>query len=1056
MKYSHCLLTALLVSSTLHLAFGQLTVTYPIENSVFQRDLNNQATVYVAGYFSQALDAVEVKFTPIRQGWGQESNWMTLQGGLQKGHFSGNIGWSGGWYRLDLRGKSGGNVVGSAVVNKVGVGEVFLIAGQSNGQGRVGYGAQPASDERVIHADYDGTSGPNQPFPYPSFSTLQADDVISPRGKSSWLWGKLGDALSSRLNVPILFYNTAWDGSAVRAWKESINGIGWSVYDPSLSFEPAGMPYGNLRQVMLNYVAITGLRAILWMQGEADNDVGTSQGSYYADLETLINQTRNEFNRNISWVIARESYTGRAGIGAAIVNAQNQIIQNMGNIFPGPELDKVQVPRPDGYHFSDGGLLTAASEWNNYLSSDFFSRSVPYPSKAPISVFTTCEHNSITIHTEGAYRDFKWNTGSNNSSLNAGEGVYQVSAYDAEGNYRFSPKVRIPPASELSIEQPTVTSVGKAEVCLGGSLTLVSSSDRNPVWSTGQTGKQVQISAPGNYQVSIENMYGCRTTSADFTVEKSAKTLPAPPVVTADRATEICAGEEITLSSNTGNNTFWSNGVNNQSATKVGSNGQFFARTRDSEGCFSENSNSIAVKVNALPAKPTISTDRTPEFCDGEEVTLKSSYEQGNTWSDNSTGQQVVIKKSGEYKVSVTDAKGCKNTSDALRVTVNALPATPTITSLRPTTFCQGDYSTLSATAEDVYIWNTGSNNRQINVNQNGDYWVQTKNDKGCFSKNSNIISITVNPLPEKPAINIVGNATFCANSQVVLEAPDSKSYLWNNGNSARSLTITTAGSFYVQTINEFGCYSPQSNAVQTRILPIPSPPTITAGGPTEICDYGNVELRAGGPAPVIWSTSATTANVKVNQSGNYTARTIAENGCFSNPSNMIKVTAQVTPPTPVIEKIGVYSVLVQNNLSGSSFNWQIDSQPVPETTDGSIRISKTGQYRAQSFIKYSDQLTCLSAYSEAIQFVFVPGAPQVNVFPNPNRGRTVKVETSQEISRAVVTIVSMQGIEMARYQFDKILVPIELTLPPGLSGIYIIRIQAPDFKASEKLIVAN
>src|SRR5690606_17509584 len=106
----------------------------------------------------------------------------------------------------------------------------------------------------------------------------------------------------------------------------------------------------------------------------------------------------------------------------------------------------------------------------------------------------------------------------------------------------------------------------------------------------------------------------------------------------------------------------------------------YTARTRDAEGCFSEPSNKVTVTVNPLPAKPVISTSGSTTFCSGGEVTLRSSYQEGNTWSNNATGQSVVIRQDGEYTVSVVDGKGCKNKSDAVKVTVHPLPATPVIT----------------------------------------------------------------------------------------------------------------------------------------------------------------------------------------------------------------------------------------------------------------------------------------------------------------------------------------------------------------------------------------
>ncbi len=1031
---------------------AQITVSYPLENCVFQRDANNRSSIYVAGNFSEFLDAVEIKLTPVQPGWGHESDWINIQSHPANGYYSGSIEWSAGWYRLDIQGKAGGTVIGTATVNKVGIGEVFVVAGQSNGQGFQGNGAQSAGDERVIRADYDGTFGPNQPFPYPSFSRLQADDIISPRGKSAWFWGKLGDALASRLNMPVLFYNTAWEGSAVQAWKESINGRAWSVYVPDIPFEPEGMPYGNLRHTMLGYVAVTGIRAILWVQGEADNDVGTSQSSYYSSLETVINQTRNEFRRNLSWVVSRTSYTSRAGFGAQIINAQNDIINNIPNVFPGPEMDQIQVPRPDGYHLYGDGLVQAANAWAGYLNDDFFSRSVPHQPRHPVSLSLSCQDNRMIITAEGGLNDYKWNNGNAGQQITTGDGIFQVSATDAEGNFRFSPLIRIP-GNFTAVSSPSVSSEGAPEVCYGGSLTLVSSSDRSPVWSTGQNGSRIQISSPGTYSVSVENVYGCRAASAPFSVALSGKPLPAPPVISSAGSTEICSGEEVVLSSSTGNNTYWSTGAN-QAVTNIKNGGEYTARTRDTEGCFSENSNSISVHVNPLPAKPAISAESTTFFCEGGEVTLRSSYKEGNTWSDNSKNETIVVRRSGEFRVSVTDDKGCSNTSDVTRVTVNPLPAPPVVSASRPLSFCEGDYTTLVSDSKYSYSWNNGASSRQINVNQNGEYWLTTTDQNGCTSSRSNTMTVKVNPLPARPTVTVVGNTTFCENASVGLEAPDASGYLWNSGETTRNLTISKAGSFSVQVLNEFGCHSPRSAAVVTRTLPIPAAPVITAAGPTDICDDSEVTLTARGASPFVWSNEENTSSIEAGESGTYTARSAGSNGCFSNPSNAIEVISRITPPLPSLEKNGSFALRVSNGLTGASYNWSENNQPLTDIHAENVRISRSGEYRAQAFLKYTDVLTCYSGYSEPVFFDIPSASDGINVFPNPSTGMNIKLETAEILTDAVVTVYSMQGIKIATFTFESISLPVEISLPPGISGVYLVKVEAANFRGIDKLVI--
>jgi hypothetical protein len=1046
---------------TLHFTFltlqgeAQISVSYPLENCVFQRDLNNRSHIYVAGNFTEFLDVVEVKLNPIQSGWGQQSDWIGIVHEPKNGYYSGNIEWVGGWYSLEVRGRRGGQVIGSASISRVGIGEVFLIAGQSNGQGFFGNGATSANDQRVIHVDYDGTFGPNAPLPYPTFSHLQSDDVISPRGHSAWYWAALGDALTSRLNVPVLFYNVAWEGSGVKSWQQSIGGTGYSAYDPSLPFQPSGMPYANLRNVMRNYVSMTGVRAIFWVQGEADNDVGTSQNDYYSALESLINQTRNEFSRNISWVVSRTSYTVIAGSSSRIIQAQNQIIQNIPNVFAGPELDRVQIPRPDGYHFYGDGLIAAAVAWNGSLGNDFFSRSVPHKSKPPLTINPTCNNNAVTLVSEGGLHGHRWSNGAGGSEITPGEGDYQLAAYDQEGNFRFSPRFRIP-GNVGNVTRPTVSSAGTPEVCLGGTLTLRSSSNQNPVWSTGQNGSEIQISSPGDYTVSIQNPLGCRSTSDVFRVAKSNKPLPPAPTITARGETEFCDGAEVVLSATTGANTFWSNGVNNQSLATVRQTGEYTARTRDSEGCYSENSNKITVQVNPLPAKPRVNASSATVFCSGGEVTLSSSYETGNTWSNNASDRSIVVRQSGDFLVSVVDSKGCKNTSDPVKVTVNPLPAAPVISSTRPLSFCDGDYTTLASNSQHIVVWSNGANNRDINVDRSGEFWAEAVDQNGCRSPISNKLTVKANPLPERPTIRALGSTTFCENQGVELEGPDAPAYIWSTEQTQKRVTIQSAGQTYLQTVSEFGCRSPRSEPVNTFTLPIPQPPVISANGPTEICEEDAVTLTASGQSPFIWNTQATTTTVVASENGDYTARSIGSNGCYSNPSNNIHVTLRKTPEQPLLQKNGAFAIRVTNHQSDAQYNWTWENQAIELARSPIHRIDQSGIYRAQAFVTYSDILTCSSKFSEPSFFASDPGAGVMNIFPNPVRGTKVWVEAADILTNVTIVIYSMHGKALAAYTFEQLAIPVELDIPPGGSGTLIIKISADHFSASEKLIFAN
>ncbi|OIN57125.1 sialate O-acetylesterase [Arsenicibacter rosenii] len=376
-------------------ASAQVQVTFPVSRIVFQRNNANQSPITITGLCPANTQRIEVMLTATAAGYGSSTNgFVTLDSQPQNGQFSGQITLSGGWYHLDVRAISNEQVTGSTRVSPIGVGEVFAIAGQSNGQGVLpNRETVAATDDRVSAATHFNFSDTIRlPLP-PTFSQITKDMTISPRGLTSWCWGRLGDLLTQRLNVPVLFYNAAWSGTAVRNWRESIvtdsTATAWGEY-----FMPK-MPYANLKRVLQDYVPLTGLRAVLWHQGEAEaydtiptpaNLQGTPAKSpnYEADLKFVIAQSRTDAgNVAIPWMVARASVDNwtatfyPSGLYEPVTNAQTRVIQTTDRVFFGPITDYVQIPRTDGVHFSGQGLIDLANAWNVQLTNDFFNAATP-------------------------------------------------------------------------------------------------------------------------------------------------------------------------------------------------------------------------------------------------------------------------------------------------------------------------------------------------------------------------------------------------------------------------------------------------------------------------------------------------------------------------------------------------------------------------------------------------------------------------------------------------------------------------------------------------------
>ncbi|MVM31460.1 hypothetical protein GO755_15550 [Spirosoma sp. HMF4905] len=360
-----------------------LNVVFPTPRVVFQRDSSNSAQINIRGLCPPQTERVEIRVSPTVSGYGQNSDvFVVLDNQPVNGTFSGSVTATGGWYNLDIQAIAQSKTISHIRVTPVGVGEVFLIAGEANAQGiNPNRSVISATDDRVNSVPYyNYTDTTRLPLP-PAFSKLTADGTIGPHGNTPWSWSELGDLLTNRLNVPVLFYNVAWAGTTVRNWRESMEqGATTTIDGTTMS---AGMPYSNLKRVLKDYVPLTGLRAIFWQQGESEYYSSNPQATNYAtDLKALISQSRVDAGfAALPWIIARSSVDNTtsalypSGSYEPVTNRQNEVIQTTNQVIAGPITDTIQIPRPGGKYFQGNGLTRLAQAWNTALTTSVWSTS---------------------------------------------------------------------------------------------------------------------------------------------------------------------------------------------------------------------------------------------------------------------------------------------------------------------------------------------------------------------------------------------------------------------------------------------------------------------------------------------------------------------------------------------------------------------------------------------------------------------------------------------------------------------------------------------------------
>ncbi len=596
------------------------------------------------------------------------------------------------------------------------------------------------------------------------------------------------------------------------------------------------------------------------------------------------------------------------------------------------------------------------------------------PSVTVNGVLTFCSGDSVLLSSSLA-NSYLWSNGATTRNIYAKvSGNYTVIVYDIYGcpspvSDNTAVNVNALPA------KPLLSPTGNQSVCSGDSILITAPLSSSYLWSNAAVSQSIYIKNTGNYSVKVKNATGCQSISSDPVI-LTVNALPATPTISAGGPTTFCTGGTVTLTSSAGTSYLWSTGATTASISPVIS-GSYTVQVTNASGCQSAASLATTVTVNTLPATPTISAGGPTTFCTGGTVTLTSSAGTSYLWSTGATTASISPVISGSYTVQVTNASGCQSAASlATTVTVNTLPATPTISAGGPTTFCTGGTVMLTSSAGTSYLWSTGATTASISPVISGSYTVQVTNASGCQSAASLATVVTVNTLPATPTISAGGPTTFCPGGSVNLTSSLGKSYLWSTGETSSSITANDAGSYSVRITDATGCESLESAFLDVTHEAVPSIPAITASGSLMLCAGESVELIASIGNSYLWSTGETTSSIIVNAGGSYTVKVTNSSGCESVLSLPSTVSVNVLPSKPIITTSGPTgfcegsSVTLTSSMS-SGYSWSTG-----ESTQ-SINVSLSGNYS----VIVSNEFNCTSVVSDGtdITVFSLPVPPIVN-----------------------------------------------------------------------------
>jgi hypothetical protein len=490
---------------------------------------------------------------------------------------------------------------------------------------------------------------------------------------------------------------------------------------------------------------------------------------------------------------------------------------------------------------------------------------------------------------------------------------------------------------EPCIANPPKVKLGNDTVlCYNSSLSLSGGANRIKYqWSTGDQMPFALVSGQflglgtKSVWVKVTDQNGC---IGGDTINITVLDLPK---LNLGNDTAICLGQKIRLTAGTdlSHQYSWQHfpsgkTISNAAFITVDSAGKYLATVTSKVGCI--NIDSVTVSVNKNPGKPKITVLGKSKVCAGDSVQLSgptgfASY----LWTNASKTPAISVKKSETLKLKVKDLNGCESAySDSVICTVFALPPKPILQIKGDTVFCEGDSIVLIAPAGyAAYLWRDGPGSFTKVVKQSDWNFVIVTDSNGCYSKVSNMVTLSLKAAPAKPTSTISGKTSFCDGGSVMLNGPDDfDAYHWSDSSKTKAITVKKAGRYSLKVRNSLGCYSPWSSPDSITVFPIPLKPQIIAGLADSLkCNtvaqsykwYRNgVEL------------TETTRSVYFQKSG-YFKVMIANFGCWSALSDSFyyknlavkginkSVFKLITSPNPVI----------QNVVVGSSENSSISGQ---------------------------------------------------------------------------------------------------------------------------------
>jgi hypothetical protein len=248
-------------------AENEVKITNLKEFDVFQRNLSNQSEITIKGQVKGNISELQVKFS--------SQNWQNFS--INKTNFTKSFNFNVGQGSIILRNLN--NFSQNYSVNNITIGDIYVIAGQSNHEGR------------ALEPQYLNESNNFKTFVYKEDDSWSlANDKMDTGSGPGSPFPILANYLDQQFKIPVIYITTATGGTSIKVWQKGDN----TPYGYDNMFNQIKEATNNQNKV----------KAVLFYQGETDSYKSSFLGyeNYKLSLNNMVNSMKNDFESEFIFI----------------------------------------------------------------------------------------------------------------------------------------------------------------------------------------------------------------------------------------------------------------------------------------------------------------------------------------------------------------------------------------------------------------------------------------------------------------------------------------------------------------------------------------------------------------------------------------------------------------------------------------------------------------------------------------------------------------------------------------------------------------------------------